>query len=419
MGRAGRVAGRAALLALVLAGAAAWARAGDPPAPAYDPAAFRGGPARAGDLGALKLPGAGARVLWRYDCDQGVGDAVIADGVAYATGDEGTILAVRVDGSGVVWQDDRPGRRFASGPTVAGDWIYVATNRGIAALHRATGATAWEHPIAGGAGESAPLVVGGRIMAAGYDGSIHAVNLDGTLAWTHDLMGDVPPDPPGFDRKRAVIGANAARPKTMAGDGATVFAPIFDQSRLVAVDAATGKRRWSFQARGWIYGEPAVAGGDVFIGSQDGSLYCLDKATGRPRWSHKTGGRIEAGAAVRDGAVYVGSCDGFLSKLDVATGRLLWKFETPPGADGRHFAIYSAPVVDADAACFGSFDGTLYAVDVADGTLRWKLRPVEEAEVTSSPAADGRVVVLGVRHDRDKQAGAHALVGIGTGDPKP
>ena len=118
-------------------------------------------------------------------------------------------------------------------------------------------------------------------MVAGYDGFVRAVNADGTLAWKHDLVSDAPEAPPGFDQQKAVITGNAARPRTMASDGSTLFVPIFDQSRVVAVDASTGKRRWSYQTKGWMYAEPTVSGDDVFVTSQDSRSTASTRRRGR------------------------------------------------------------------------------------------------------------------------------------------
>ena len=412
-------------LPLVIAGAKAPTRAGPldgPPAarparPGYDPALFRGGSARLGDIGDRRLP-TKAELLWRYDFDQGVGDAVVADGVVYLTGDKGTLFAIKADGSRVLWQNDKPDRRFAKAPAVVADRIYLATDDGITALDRADGKFLWDYPITGGASGSSPLVVGNRVLVAGNDGFIHALNADGRVVWTHSFLTDPPPPPPGFDPKNAILTGHAARPGTMASDGATVFATIFDQSRVVAVDAATGQRRWSFPTKGWMLAEPTVSGDDVFVTSQDRSLYCLDKATGQPRWSFPTQWRVESGVAVRAGSVYFGSCDGFFYRVDIRTGKAVWAFETPPSADSKRFPIYCSPLVDGEAVCFGSFDGYFYAVKTADGTLRWKVRPVEGAEVTSSPSTDGTRIFASVRYNSFQKVGANSLVALGDLPPK-
>ena len=156
-----------------------------------------------------------------------------------------------------------------------------------------------------------------------------------------------------------------------------------------------------------------MAGDDLLFTSQDKKLYCLDKKTGKPRWSFPTGWRVESGVAVRGGSAYFGSCDGNFYRVDLRTGLKVWAFETPKGADGHRFPIYSSPLVDAEAVCFGSFDGFAYALDVATGAVRWKVRPVDGAEVDSSPCTDGRVVFFSVRYDQFKKKGADALVAIG------
>jgi len=50
-----------------------------------------------------------------------------------------------------------------------------------------------------------------------------------------------------------------------------------------------------------------VAGGTVYIGSDDQSLYALDAATGHVRWTYAIGQNITSGPAVANGVVYVGT----------------------------------------------------------------------------------------------------------------
>ena len=386
------------------------ARADEPPGAIGE---FRAGPARTGDLGAIKLP-APAQLVLRVDIEKGAGQPVVADGVVYLVGGRSSLFAIKADGSEILWQQDRPGRIAGTAPLVRGDRIYLASSLGLSAHSRSDGKVLWEYPIEGGASGSSPILADGKVVVAGSDGFVHAVDpATGAAAWKHDIAGDAPADPPGFDGKRARFTDSRARPGTMATDGSTLFLPVFDQCRVVALDAATGGRRWSFQSKGWTYAEPTVAGDDLLFTSQDKKLYCLDKKTGQPRWSFATGWRVESGVAVRGGSAYFGSCDGNFYRVDLRTGLKVWAFETPKGDDGHRFPIYSSPLVDAEAVCFGSFDGAAYALDVATGAIKWKVRPVDGAEVDSSPCTDGRVVFFSVRYDQFKKRGADALVGIG------
>jgi outer membrane protein assembly factor BamB len=67
---------------------------------------------------------------------------------------------------------------------------------------------------------------------------------------------------------------------------------------------ATGNNIYSI-----IYSSPAVAGGVVYIGSYDDTLYALDAVTGARKWSYTTGNWITSSPAVANGVVYVGSWD--------------------------------------------------------------------------------------------------------------
>jgi outer membrane protein assembly factor BamB len=61
---------------------------------------------------------------------------------------------------------------------------------------------------------------------------------------------------------------------------------------LIAYDAASGQRVWSFQAGGAIAAGPVVANGTVYVGSFDKKLYALDAATGALSCSVTTTGLV-------------------------------------------------------------------------------------------------------------------------------
>jgi glucose dehydrogenase len=66
---------------------------------------------------------------------------------------------------------------------------------------------------------------------------------------------------------------------------------------------------------------PAVVGGDVYVGSEDGSIYALDASTGTRLRSYPTGAAIaNTSAAVANGIVYIVSNNGNLYAVDAASG---------------------------------------------------------------------------------------------------
>lgn len=79
------------------------------------------------------------------------------------------------------------------------------------------------------------------------------------------------------------------------------------------------------------YSVPAVVGGMVYVGSNDGKVYALDAITGQQKWAASVGGRLDSSPAVVNGVVYVNSSNGNVYALDAATGQQKW-FVFLPGS---------------------------------------------------------------------------------------
>jgi outer membrane protein assembly factor BamB len=380
--------------------------AGDSPAVSL----FRGGPERTGSLSGAHLPEHPA-VRWTTQLAGFPGQPLLADGVVYVGDVGGTLSAIKATDGSILWAS-ATGSQIYAAPAKRAGTIYCTSRFGLIAVSQADGRVLWNSGLVGDATGSSPLIVNDRLIVAGTSGKVCAVGFDGKLIWQHDIAEDAPPSPPGFDAIRGRASPDtAARPVTAACDGTAIFQPIFDQSRIAVIDLKAGRRRWSFQAKGWIYGEPTVTENRVFFGSQDNQLYCLDKRRKTLLWTFPAKSRIEAGVAYRDGAVYVASCDGRLYRLNSETGKEVWSYRTPDsGAKSR--AIYSAPLCTENAVYFGSFDGYLYCLKTASGELIWKIRPVPDSEITSAPVTDGRQIVMAVRQN-SKNKGQHAIVAVG------
>ncbi|MHC4170679.1 MAG: outer membrane protein assembly factor BamB family protein, partial [Planctomycetota bacterium] len=78
----------------------------------------------------------------------------------------------------------------------------------------------------------------------------------------------------------------------------------------------------------------AAVGGTVYFGSSaDNKVYALDAATGRQRWSFFTGGPIRLAPTVSGNRVFVGSDDGFVYCLNASDGELVWKVRGGPNGE--------------------------------------------------------------------------------------
>ena len=254
------------------------------------------------------------------------------------------------------------------------------------------------------------------MFAADQTGTLYALDTKtGEKRWSSDFAADAPPAPPGFSGDSARIENTKARPTALSSDGEMIFLSVFDQCRVVAFDAATGKRTWALQTKGWVYGAAAVTPTHVFVGSQDNHWYCADKKTGKELWKFETKGRIESGGVTDDKYVYFGSCDGSLYCLSQADGKERWQFATDRHADGGKSAIYSTPILRQGGIYFAAGEGQFYAVAADTGAVRWRFRPENRSSMLCSPATDGRSFFVTTRPNlRPGPAGggASSLVAI-------
>ena len=77
-----------------------------------------------------------------------------------------------------------------------------------------------------------------------------------------------------------------------------------------ALDAKTGKARWTFMTNARVESSPAIVGNRVFVGSTDGRLYELDLLKGAKVWDFDAGAAITASPAVANGRIIFGTHDG-------------------------------------------------------------------------------------------------------------
>lgn len=123
-------------------------------------------------------------------------------------------------------------------------------------------------------------------------------------------------------------------------------------SRVLAVDASSGKILWSFdpqvnKAKGRhaccdaVNRGVALWNGKVYVGTLDGRLIALDAKTGKPVWTEQTTDNtqpytITAAPRIVKGMVMIGNggaefgVRGYFSAYDAETGEMKWRFYTVP-----------------------------------------------------------------------------------------
>lgn len=144
-----------------------------------------------------------------------------------------------------------------------------------------------------------------------------------------------------------------------------------NKGHVVALDLATGRELWAFvpkrlaSAETNYYGghitSPAVVRGVVFVGAGK-EIYALDAATGRARWTYTTQDYITSSASVDSGRVYISDFTHFYA-IDQASGKLVWAIGTPSSV------YFSA--VSAGSTVLVTNGKSLSALDAATGAQRW------------------------------------------------
>lgn len=155
------------------------------------------------------------------------------------------------------------------------------------------------------------------------------------------------------------------RMETIVADGRVFVGTC--SGNLYALDAKAGETLWSFQAGGPILHSPAVEGGIVVFGCEDGFVRALDVEKGKPVWSapeSPAAGGFCTAPAIYKGSVYLGGRNGVFYGLDAKTGDV--KFEHRTGGP-----IRTTAACVGDRVLFASDDMHAYCLDLA-GQMKWR-----------------------------------------------
>jgi eukaryotic-like serine/threonine-protein kinase len=276
---------------------------------------------------------------------------------------------------------------YTSSPAVANGKVYFGSgDGGIYAADAQTGVLQWKFST-GDVVHASPAVVNNTVYIGSWDSYLYALDADtGQEKWRFKTGEDpVIHNQVGFQSSPAIA------------DG-TIYVGCRD-AHVYAIDAASGHKKWDYPtSKSWVIGTPAVRDGVVYVGTSDSSRFmALDAKTGRLRFNFDAKAYMFSSAALAGDLAYVGDHNGKLYAIDTKTGKLAWEFQTdaskkdplkilnPDGSlnqeaifapvfgdfqdmyiDIYRFmtigAIVSSPAVDKGVVYVGSTDGNLYAL---------------------------------------------------------
>ena len=170
--------------------------------------------------------------------------------------------------------------------------------------------------------------------------------------------------------------------------GNTRFVPAA-LAGLGATDVPGLALKWAFAYPGATRArsQPAVHGGLVYVGSQDGTVYALSLASGCAHWSFKADAEVRSALTANDSGanLYFGDIRGHLYALRTRDGALIWRTlvhehpdvtltGSPRHHEGRIYVPLSskewASAADPGYPCC-TFRGGVVALAADDGRILW------------------------------------------------
>jgi outer membrane protein assembly factor BamB len=327
------------------------------------------------------LPPPGTKV-WVTPTNAPVSAIAVSGGVVYAGTSQSTVFALDAVTGKRIWRRATP-VGINDQVAVSDGAVVVASgaDNAVFALGAATGQQLWSHKTNGGI---LGLAVAGGVIYAGI--AVHSGTTGGVTAWTArtgELL---------WTRE---FDANLDTNGGLTVAGGVVYVTT-DNGEIYAYRTADGTKVWRVTGRNVTFGPsaPVVAGGAVYVcsGGKVPAVYAVDAATRRPLWWRPMGAsQNPADLAVAGGAVFAGFTrkgslpddeTGDLTALDAATGKPRWKDAVPSG-------VFPAPVIAGGVVYTGSNLGVLEARQAGTGHRLWSYRATDTF-------ADGLAVTGGV-----------------------
>ncbi|MEP5200338.1 MAG: PQQ-binding-like beta-propeller repeat protein [Paracoccaceae bacterium] len=300
-------------------------------------------------------------------------DPVVANGRVY-TMDSRSLVTAHATSGGTVWNRDlTPASESkddasSGGLAIAGDTLYVTSGFGfVTALDAATGAPRWSQKL-DAAPSGAPTV---------QDGIVYLTTRD-ALGWAIDARtGRILWQVFGSTSESGIAGGP---PPAIAGP--LVVFP-FSSGQMVSAVRESGQPAWNASVAGKrlgrafskytdLSGDPVVAGNVVYAGNHSGAAAAFDATTGQLIWRASEGALSPLWIA--GGSVFLVSDENQLVRLDAATGETVWTRDLPFFTRERikkrkgTFAHFG-PVLAGGRLLVASDTGVLFEFNPVDGTL--------------------------------------------------
>ena len=314
--------------------------------------------------------------LWTYEAGDSIeSSAAIVGGTVFIGSQKGDLVALSLENGSVYWKFSTGAAIGESSPAYSNGVVYIGDLNGwLNALNAVDGRKIWAFKTNGEI-KSSPVVVGNQVLIGSYDENLYSLSArTGKLLWKFKTNGPVHSTPSIANGMAFIAGCDELFRAIRIEDGKEVFnvssgaytgaSPAlrdgsafygtFD-NEVLGVNLAQKQIVWRYehpQRKFPFYSSAAVTSDRVVIGGRDKIVHGLT-LQGKAVWTFATRARVESSPAIAGGRVYVGSNDGRFYVLGLSDGTKLWEFDA--GAP-----LSASPAIANGRIVIGSQDGRLY-----------------------------------------------------------
>jgi outer membrane protein assembly factor BamB len=314
--------------------------------------------------------------LWTYEAGESIeSSAAIVGGTVFVGSQKGELVALSLDNGSVYWKFPTGNPIGESSPAYGNGVVYIGDLGGwLNALNATDGKKLWAFKTNGEI-KSSPVVIGDQVLIGSYDETLYCLSArTGAVRWRFKTNGPVHSTPSISDGMAFIAGCDELFRAIRLSDGKEVFnvssgaytgaSPAlrggaafygtFD-NEVLSVNLGQKEIAWRYehpQRKFPFYSSAAVTRDRVVVGGRDKMVHGITLA-GKAAWTFTTRARVESSPAVAGGRVYVGSNDGRFYVLSLSDGAKLWEFNA--GAP-----LSASPAIANGRIVIGSQDGRLY-----------------------------------------------------------
>jgi len=314
--------------------------------------------------------------LWTYEAGDSIeSSAAIVGGTVFAGSQKGELVSLNLENGSVYWKYATGAPIGESSPAYGNGMVFIGDLSGVLhAVNAPDGKRLWTFK-SGNEIKSSPVVVGDRVLIGSYDEHLYCLSIrNGNVLWKVKTNGPVHSTPGISNGIAFIAGCDEVFRAIRISDGKEVFTVAsgsytgaspairlgaafygtFD-NEVLSVNLTQHQIVWRYQhptRKFPFYSSAAVTQDRVVVGGRDKMIHGLNTA-GKAVWTFTTRARVESSPAIAGGRVFVGSNDGRFYVLSLSNGAKLWEFTA--GAP-----LSASPAIANGRIVIGSQDGRLY-----------------------------------------------------------